>query len=152
MARYFITVFAWIIASSVALPVWAMTNSIAKDQVNVRVGPSLNHDVIFMVSIGYPVEIEKQKGQWVMIKDFEGDSGWVSAPLLSDTQTVVVQVKDANVRSSPGLQHVVVTQAHKGEIYRFMERQGDWVKIGYFVEGNEVGWIRQDLVSLVTND
>jgi uncharacterized protein YgiM (DUF1202 family) len=58
----------------------------------------------------------------------------------------VLQVNDANVRSSPGIQHAVVSDVHQGEIYKVLEKKADWVKIGYFFEGTEVGWIRQDLI------
>lgn len=135
-----------VLSSSFINSIWASTKSIAKDKVNIRVGPSLEHTVSFQAPIGYPVEIKKQEGEWIQIKDWEGDSGWVSAPLVSDVQTAVVQAKNANVRSSPGIQHDVRAQVHKGEIYKILEKQGAWVKIGYFFDGIEVGWIRHDLV------
>jgi uncharacterized protein YgiM (DUF1202 family) len=146
MFRTFIFSLLLVLSSSFMDSIWAMTKSIAKNNVNIRVGPSLDHTVSFQVPIGYPVEIEKQQDEWIQIKDWEGDVGWVSASLVSDVQTAVVQASNANIRTSPGLQHHVKTQVHKGEIYKVLAKQGDWVKIGYFFDDIEIGWIRHDLV------
>jgi uncharacterized protein YgiM (DUF1202 family) len=146
MLKSIVFILALILSSSVSVPVYAITKSIAKDNVNVRVGPSLNHAVVFQAPIGYPVEIKKQEGEWIQVLDWEGDSGWVSAPLVSDIQTAVIQANSANVRTSPGIRHDVRARVHKGQIYKVLDEEGNWVKIGYFFDGNEVGWIRHDLV------
>jgi uncharacterized protein YgiM (DUF1202 family) len=135
-----------ILVNLLAVPGWARTQSIGKDQVNVRSQPSLKGHVVFRAPIGYPVEIKRRKGKWVLIQDWEGDAGWVFMPLLSNFQTAVVLVDNANVRCSPGIRHGVTTQVHRGEIYKVLERKGEWIKVGYYFEGNEIGWIRQDLI------
>ena len=37
-------------------------------------------------------------------------------------------------------------QASKGEIYKIFDEKGEWVKVGYYLENEVIGWIRQDLV------
>lgn len=146
MVKKYAGVLMGIFATLLTAQGWAMMQSIGKDQVNVRSGPSINHSVVFQAPLGYPVEIKKQEGPWVLIQDWEGDSGWVSKPFISRTQTAVVSVVSANVRRSPGVQHAVVKQVHRGEIYKILEKKGCWVKIGYYLEREQVGWIRQDLI------
>ncbi|HAA04370.1 MAG TPA: peptide-binding protein [Syntrophobacteraceae bacterium] len=125
---------------------WAVTKSIGKERVNVHSGPSLDTQVMFQASLGYPVEIKEKKGDWVLIRDWEGDSGWVFEPMISDIRTAVVRSEGANVRSAPGTESEVKIKVHKGEIFKILDRKNDWVKIGYYLDGGEVGWIRKDLI------
>jgi len=128
-------------------PVWASSmQSIRKDSVNVRSKPNLNSEVIFQASLGYPVQIEKQKSNWVYCTDYKNQAGWIYKPLLSKTQTAVVLVEAANIRKGPSRRKPVVMQASKGEIYKIFDEKGQWVKVGYYLENEVIGWIRQDLV------
>lgn len=120
--------------------------SIRKDSVNVRSNPDLNSEVVFQASLGYPIQIQKQKSNWVYCTDWKQQAGWVYKPLVSKTQTAVVLVEDANIRKGPSLRKPVVMQADKGEIYKIFGEKGDWVKVGYYLENEVIGWIRQDLV------
>lgn len=129
-----------------AAPGWAALESIGKDKVHIRSGPGLRTAIIFQAPLGYPIQVEKQKGQWVYFRDWEGYAGWVYKPLLSSINTAVVLVDNANIRKGPGLKYGVVMQADKGEIYKVFEKKGNWVQIGYYLEDEVVGWIRQDLV------
>lgn len=127
-------------------PAWASMKSIGKDNVNIRSGPGLDKAVIFNAPLGYPIKIEKQMGSWIFFRDWEGDTGWVYNPLVSDVKTVVVLVDKANVRNSPGTKSNVVTNAAKGEIYKILAKKNGWIKIGYFFDNKPIGWIRKDLV------
>jgi N-acetylmuramoyl-L-alanine amidase len=120
--------------------------SIRRDSVNVRSKPDLNSEVVFQASLGYPVQIEKQKRNWVYCIDYKNQAGWIYKPLLSKTQTAVVLVEDANIRKGPSLRKPIVMQASKGEIYKIFDEKDEWVKVGYYLENEEIGWIRQDLV------
>jgi SH3-like domain-containing protein len=120
--------------------------SIRKNLVNVRSKPKLNSEVVFQASLGYPVQIEKQKSNWVYCTDYKSQAGWIYKPLLSKTQTAVILVEDANIRKGPSLRRPVVLQASKGEIYKIFDEKGQWIKVGYYQENEVIGWIRQDLV------
>ena len=120
--------------------------SIGKDRVNVRSKPSLGSEVLFQAYLGYPVKIEKRKKDWVYCTDWQNNTGWIYKPLVSNTQTAVVLVENANIRKGPSLRRPVVMQAAKGEIYKVFGEKGKWVKVGYYLENEVIGWIRQDLV------
>ena len=120
--------------------------SIGKDRVNVRSKPNINSEVVFEASLGYPIQIEKQQNNWVYFTDWKNNTGWVYKPLVSRTQTALIMVEDANIRKGPSLRRPVVKQASKGEIYKIFDEKGEWVKVGYYLENEVIGWIRQDLV------
>jgi uncharacterized protein YgiM (DUF1202 family) len=145
MRKIFYIVLAWMIV--MVGPAWASTmRSIGKDKVNVRAQPSLHSEVIFQASLGYPIEVEKQRNNWVYFTDWKKNTGWVYRPLVSRIKTAVILVDEANVRKGPSLRRPVVMQASKGEIYKIFGERGNWVKIGYYLENEVIGWVRQDLV------
>ncbi|MFZ5448577.1 MAG: SH3 domain-containing protein [Thermodesulfobacteriota bacterium] len=128
-------------------PVFAATmQSIGKDQVNVRSKPNLNSEVLFEVGLGYPISVEKQQDNWVYFTDWKNQAGWVYKPLVSKTQTAVILVDNANIRKGPSLRKPVIMKASQGEIYKIFGEKGDWVQIGYYLDNEKVGWIRDDLV------
>lgn len=130
-----------------SVPVSASTmQSIGKDLVNVRSKPNMSSEVLFQAFLGYPIEIEKQQNNWVYCTDWKDNSGWIYKPLISKTQTAIILVDDANIRKGPSLRKPVVMKASQGEIYKVFGEKGDWVKIGYYLENEVVGWVRQDLV------
>jgi SH3-like domain-containing protein len=124
----------------------ATMQSIGKDQVNVREKPSLKSEILFEVSLGYPIQVEKQKKNWVYFTDYKDQAGWVYKPLISKTKTVVILVDKANIRKGPSLKKPVVMKASQGEIYKIFGEKGNWVNLGFYMENEKIGWIRDDLV------
>ena len=142
-------IFCLVLAYSMLLvaPALAYTmKSIGKERVNVRSKPDLSSEVIFQAFRGYPIKIEKQRKNWVYCSDWKDNSGWIYKPLISNTKTAVILVENANIRKGPSLKRPVVMQACKGEIYKVFAEKGKWVKVGYYLENEEIGWIREDLV------
>jgi len=140
----------WVALVSVLLltcPAWGSSmKSIGKDRVNIRSRPNLNSKVLFQGYLGNPIEVEKQQDNWLYVTDSENDSGWIYKPLVSDIKTAVILVDNANIRKGSSLRTPVVKTASKGEIYKIFGEEGDWVNIGYYVENEKIGWIRDDLV------
>jgi SH3-like domain-containing protein len=65
--------------------------SLKADKVNVRGGPSRDHDVTWVFTrAGIPVEITAESDNWRRIRDAEGAEGWVFHSLLSGRRTVLV--------------------------------------------------------------
>lgn len=65
--------------------------SLKSDAVNVRRGPSREHDVVWRyVRAGMPVEVTQEFENWRRIRDFEGAEGWVFHSLLAGTRTALV--------------------------------------------------------------
>ncbi len=124
----------------------AGAKSIAKDQVNIRSKPSLSSEIIFTAPLGYPIKIEQEANNWSFFHDWQNNRGWVYKPLVSDIETAVVVVDKANIRNASNTRSQVVSTAEQGEIYKILAKKGDWVRLGYYHGGAEVGWIHSDLV------
>lgn len=77
--------------SSSGLPVPRYV-SLKADKVNVRGGPSREHDVAWVFTrAGIPVEITAESDNWRRIRDAEGAEGWIYHSLLSGRRTVLVK-------------------------------------------------------------
>lgn len=65
--------------------------SLKSDRVNVRQGPSRDHQVVWTFTrAALPVEITAEFENWRRIRDSEGQEGWVQQALLSGRRTALV--------------------------------------------------------------
>lgn len=65
--------------------------SIKSSPVNVRGGPSTNHQVAWVfVRKDVPVEVTAEFENWRRIRDVDGDQGWVFHTLIDGERTVMV--------------------------------------------------------------
>src|SRR5436305_425074 len=68
--------------------------SLKSDKVNVRGGPTKDHDVTWVYTrTGLPVEITAEFENWRRIRDWEGAEGWVYHSLLSGKRTGLIAPK-----------------------------------------------------------
>jgi SH3-like domain-containing protein len=71
--------------------------SLKSDHVNVRSGPTKDHDVAWIFTRpGLPVEITAEFENWRRVRDSDGSEGWVYHSLLSGRRTAVVTTKQPN--------------------------------------------------------
>src|SRR5262252_6644676 len=71
--------------------------SLKADRVNVRAGPTKDHDVAWVYTrSGLPVEVTAEFENWRRIRDWEGAEGWVYHSLLSGRRTATVAPKGKN--------------------------------------------------------
>ena len=83
----------WPIGPVSGLPVPRFV-SLKPDKVNVRGGPTRDHDVTWTYTrAGLPVEITAESDNWRRIRDWEGAEGWVYHSMLSGRRTAVVTAK-----------------------------------------------------------
>jgi SH3-like domain-containing protein len=68
--------------------------SLKSDRVNVRGGPTKDHDVTWIFTrSGLPVEVTAEFDNWRRIRDWEGSEGWVYHSLLSGRRTALISAK-----------------------------------------------------------
>jgi len=118
--------------------------SVQKDGVNIRSGPSTEDDVLWEVFKDYPVEILQRKGDWVQVRDFENDKGWIYASLLSKKTTIIVKVETANMRSGPTKDDKIIATVKKGVVFTPVEQKGNWIKVRY--KKDLTGWMYNTLL------
>ena len=118
--------------------------SVSGSTLNMRSGPGTNAPVLWELKRGYPLLVTQRKGNWLQVRDFEGDTGWVARSLTGKTPHHVVKAKVANIRSGPGTQHPLVGKADYGEVLRTQEKRANWVRVDR-PEGPD-GWIAKSLL------
>ncbi len=106
--------------------------SVVKDGVNVRTGPGKSNPVYMELFSGYPLQVIERKGEWLKVKDFENDTGWIFSSLVEKGNTAIVNAKSkANMRSGPGTSNSVVANIERGVVLNVLERKGNWVQVSH---------------------
>jgi len=118
--------------------------AVSTNKANIRSGPGTNHDILWEVEKYHPVQILKKQGKWYRFRDFEGDEGWVYAPLLKDIPTVITKKKKGNVRSGAGTNFKILFTAEKGIPFKVLKKKGDWFHIEH--SDGDKGWVHKGIV------
>ena len=122
--------------------------SLKSDKVNVRAGPTKDHDVTWVYTrTGLPVEITAEFENWRRIRDWEGAEGWVYHSLLSGRRTGMIATsakaseEPIPVHASDSAQSAVVARLQPGVLSAVKRCTGAWCRVsgaGYD------GWVAQD--------
>ena len=120
--------------------------SLKPDKVNVRAGPTRNHDVTWQFTrSGLPVEITAESDNWRRIRDWEGSEGWVYHSLLSGRRTAMVTSKHKDelvpLFGAADDQGAVVARLQPGVQASVRKCSGKWCQIAG--TGFD-GWIAQE--------
>lgn len=118
--------------------------SVARNEINMRTGAGTQHEPLWLLSRGYPLQVIGTRGKWVKVRDFENDEGWVYRPLTAARPHHVVKASIANVRSGPSTRTRVVGKLAYGEVVRTLEKRSGWVKVRH--ESGVKGWIARRLL------
>lgn len=147
MYRLFVVLFTAFIASAAPaagqereVPYWA---TIDTTELNMRVGPSVNYKIEWVYRReGLPVKVIRVIDGWRLIRDPDGDQGWVVARLLSaDRGAIVVGKGVAALRAAPAENARLKWNAEPGVVGRLGECEAGWCN--FDVDGR-AGWIRAD--------
>jgi SH3-like domain-containing protein len=120
--------------------------SLKSDRVNVRSGPTKDHDVAWVFTrSGLPVEITAEFENWRRIRDSEGSEGWVYHSLLSGRRTAVVTARDKDqlipVADSPAAEADVSAKLEPGVVAQVRRCDGKWCRVN---GRNFEGWVPQE--------
>jgi len=122
--------------------------SLKADKVNVRGGPTKDHDVTWVYNrAGLPVEVTAEFENWRRIRDWEGSEGWVYHSLLSGRRTATVSPNDKNkeevlpLYDKPDAHATLVAKLQVGVLGSVKRCSGGWCRIS----GEKFdGWIQQE--------
>ncbi len=118
--------------------------SISTEKANVRESPGTDSPVLWQAWRFTPFEVQEWNGEWAYVEDFVGDTGWLHKSVLSETPSVIVAGKYANIRMGPGLSYEVIATAEYECPLKAIERHGDWLKVSDV--GGIEGWIYVKLI------
>jgi SH3-like domain-containing protein len=119
--------------------------SLKADEVNSRVGPGPQYQIAWVFRrAGLPVEVLGEFENWRQVRDSDGGTGWVSAPLVSARRTAVVTpwVKErtlVQLSASRG-GSTAVAQIEPGAIVDIVECDGEACEI---YAAKQRGWVAQ---------
>ena len=145
MALRNLLVFGLLCAVMAMSSAWAQEwVSIRNDNVNMRTGPNTTSPVQFKLAKGYPLQVMQRRNNWLQVRDFEGDTGWVAASVTNKDRHHIVKGQNINLRAGPGTNHRVVGSVKYGEVLRTIKRQGQWVEVR--LPNGRTGWVASNLV------
>jgi SH3-like domain-containing protein len=122
--------------------------SLKTEKVNVRKGPSSDHDVAWVFqSKGLPVEITAEFETWRRIRDSDGAEGWILQNMLAGKRTALVapwkKGETVGLMNAEAKTAGVVAELSSGVQAEIRSCDGTWCNVktnGY------TGYIEQNLV------
>ena len=119
--------------------------SIGAPSVVLYDAPSVKSVKRFIAPRGMPVEIVARYGDWVKVRDVDGELAWTEAKGLSARRNVVVKALSAKLRAAPDDNAAILMTADKGVLLELVDPQASgWVSVRHqdgiagFVRANEV--------------
>lgn len=118
--------------------------SISREDTNMRAGPGTRFEALWSLIRGFPLRVIGRRGQWLKVRDFEGDEGWVFRPLTGRTRYHIVKARDANLRARPSTRSRILGRLSYGDILRTLGRRAGWVHVRQ--DDGTRGWVARELV------
>jgi SH3-like domain-containing protein len=119
--------------------------SLARDEVNMREGPSFDHKVIWVYHReGLPMLVLAQYDIWRRVRDSQGTIGWIESTMLSAARTIVVTGdKGAPLRDATRTDAHVSAYMSPGVVARVQTCKLHFCEI---VTAGAVGWINKKYI------
>lgn len=107
--------------------------------------PSTKGGKLFVVPRGAPLEVVLAYGEWLKVRDVNGELAWTEAKGLSAKRNVIVKTPNLKVRATPDDTAAPVFTADKGVLLELGESAaGGWIKVRHrdgltgYVKNSEV--------------
>lgn len=122
--------------------------SIKSANAHMRVGPSTDYATNWVYSArGLPLEIIEEYGNWRQVRDPDGTSGWMFAPLLSGRRTAVVgpwMTRSVELRNAPHSSAPAIAELAPSVRLNIRNCDGSWCDVslqnrslsGYVAQAN----------------
>lgn len=119
--------------------------SVDRNEINMRTGPGTSNASVWLLSRGYPLMIIDRKGEWLKVRDFESDEGWVYGPMTAKKPHMVVKAQGpVNLRKGPGTNTAVVGEVRRGDVLRTIGQSKGWAQVE--TSSGTRGWVARDLL------
>jgi SH3-like domain-containing protein len=102
--------------------------------------PSVKARKLYVVSLGYPVEIVVTVEGWSKVRDASGELSWIESRHLADKRMVLVKAALAQVRESADDKAPVVFQAQQDVVLELIEVAGSWLRVRH--RDGQAGYLR----------
>lgn len=126
---------------------------ISGDNVNVRLKPELDAEVLKSLSKGIEVTIVDEDGDWLAIMLQQDLKGWIHKSYVSlkpNHSNGKITGNNVNLRSLPSTNSQILTRFPLGSIVTIVGYEDGWYSV---VTGtSQEGWVHQDFVSVVLDN
>jgi SH3-like domain-containing protein len=127
-----------------AAPAAAQQLCVQASRANLRSGPGTDSRITWEVNRYMPLIQVAVEGDWIKVKDVDGDLHWIYAPLVTDKiDCVTISAPKANIRKKPSTRSEKWFTVEKYTSFKRIGSEDKWVKVEY--EG-ETMWIYNSLV------
>lgn len=114
---------------------------------NLRQGPGTNYRKLWEVFRYMPFKKLSGKGNWLQVKDVEGDTFWIHKKLVTQSfKCAVVKAEKANFRTGPGTHNPQVEWSPMTTYFsmKVLKFKGKWLKI--MDDAGDIAWVHRSLV------
>lgn len=130
----------------------AMSASHAFDFKTVGAAPVILYDApstkggkLFVVPRGAPLEVVLAYGEWLKVRDVNGELAWTEAKGLVGKRNVIIRTPNLKIRSTPDDSAAPVFTADKGVLLEVTESAaGGWLKVRH--RDGLVGYVKNSEV------
>ena len=107
--------------------------------------PSTKGDKLFVVPRGAPLEVVLAYGEWLKVRDVNGELAWTEAKGLTAKRNVIIRTPNLKIRATPDDGAAAVFTADKGVLLEVTEAAaGGWLKVRH--RDGLVGYVRNSEV------
>ncbi len=117
--------------------------SVAENAAILYDAPSSRAKKLYVVSLGYPVEIVVTVEGWSKVRDASGELTWVESRHLGEKRTVLVRAPLAPVREAADDNARVVFQAQQNVVLELVDVAGGWLRVRH--RDGQSGYLRASL-------
>lgn len=141
MKKFFITTLFLLMAGSCLAEMISVTHLPAE----LRDQPMVSGSKVIQKLDRYaPLEVLETGADYYKVKSNSGKIGYIHRSLTGKINGVIVTAGVCNVRSGPGTEFEIVFKAKKGDNFKVLSKEKDWVNIE--TAQGKTGWIWQNLV------
>lgn len=119
--------------------------SVGPAQVILYDTPSVKGTRMYIAPQGMPLQVVTSYGDWVKVRDANGDLAWTQAKGLSARRNLVVRTPGAKVYADPDEQSAVLMTADKGVVLELVDPGAvAWIRVRHrdgiagYVRSNDV--------------
>ncbi len=93
--------------------------------------PSANANKLYIVSLGFPVEVIVNLGDWLKVRDNQGGLNWLEARVLSTKHTILVTSNHAEIKQSADVDSALLAIVDKDVVLDLLEAntKNGWLKV-----------------------
>ncbi|MES2349220.1 MAG: SH3 domain-containing protein [Pseudomonadota bacterium] len=107
--------------------------------------PSTKGGKLFVVPRGAPLEVVLAYGDWLKVRDVNGELAWTEAKGLTTKRNVIIRTPNLKIRATPDDSAAAVFTADKGVLLEVTEAAaGGWLKVRH--RDGLVGYVKNSEV------